>query len=145
MKIYLASSWKNAKLVREIANYLRVFGHEVDDFTDKSNGRFVFSFDKLPDISSHNAISVLVFPEVKRAFTEDKKWIDWADVVLLLLPAGKSAHLEAGYAKGQGKKLIIYQEGFPEGEFDVMYGFADFMSDNPVEIVDYLSETASRE
>ena len=42
----------------------------------------------------------------------------------MVLPSGKNAHLEAGYAKGIGKKLFVYGD-FTSGEFDVMYGFAD--------------------
>ena len=78
----------------------------------------------MPDIAKHDGISIMRTKEVQRAFAEDKKWIDWADAVIMLLPCGKSAHLEAGYAKGHGKKLYIIGE-FPKGEFDVMYGFAD--------------------
>jgi nucleoside 2-deoxyribosyltransferase len=138
MKIYLASSWKNVMLVRDFAECLRERGYEVDDFTDDSNGRFSFSFNKLPEIEKHNAISVLKFPEVQQAFTEDKKWIDWSDCVLMILPCGKSAHLEAGYAKGQGKKLIIYQKHYPLGEFDVMYGFADLVTNDYMEIIGFI-------
>ena len=142
MKVYLASSWKNAQLVRDCAKSLRRHGHEVDDFADDSRGRYVFGFDKLPDISNHNAQTVFQLTEVQQPFAEDKKWIDWADCVLLLLPAGKSAHLEAGYAKGQGKKLIIFQLDFPKAEFDAMYGFADLITNDPREIYWYLNEAA---
>lgn len=130
-KIYLASSWKNAEIVKAMALALRMFEHhEVDAFCDASSGRFVFSFDRVPNAAHMNAMTMLKVPMVQRAFEEDKKWIDWADVVLLILPAGKSAHLEAGYAKGSGKKLIIYDSIFPDGEFDVMYGFADLVTDD---------------
>ena len=40
--------------------------------------------------------------------------------------------------KGNGKKLIIYQNGFPKGEFDVMYGFADLTTTNLIEMVQFL-------
>ncbi len=124
MKIYIASSWKNENVCIEAAKRLRNNGHEVDCFCDTSTGRFVFSFAQLPDISIHDGISIMDTEEVKKAFLEDKKWIDWADVLIVILPCGKSAHLEAGYAKGTGKKLYFVGE-FQKGEFDVMYGFAD--------------------
>ncbi|MFZ3172059.1 MAG: hypothetical protein WA118_08775 [Carboxydocellales bacterium] len=140
MKIYLASSWKNVELVRILANYLRMRGHEVDDFTDSSKGRLSFSFSQLPGIEHYNAKSALDIAEVQQAFAEDKHWIDWADCVLLILPAGKSAHLEAGYAKGSGKKLVIYQQEYPVGDFDVMYGFADLVTDDLFELMDFLAD-----
>jgi hypothetical protein len=128
LKIYIASSWKNEKECKEIARGLRDDGHEVDCFCDESGGRFVFHWSELvkseEDLKNFNAISFLADERTQKAFKEDKKWLDWADTVLLVLPAGNSAHLEAGYKKGQGGKLFIYGP-FPKGQFDVMYGFAD--------------------
>lgn len=124
MNIYIASSWKNEIDVRRLAAIFRDNGHEVDAFCETSRGRFVFSFTDVPDVESHNGITMLQEPIVQKAFSEDKKWIDWADAIVMFLPCGRSAHLEAGYAKGTGKKLYILGE-FPDGEFDVMYGFAD--------------------
>ncbi len=124
MKIYIASSWKNAERVKILAGMLRVKGHDVDAFCEARKGRTIFNFHEVPGADLHNGITMLKEPIVKKAFTEDKKWLDWADAVVMLLPCGKSAHLEAGYAKGQGKKLFIMGE-FPAGEYDVMYGFAD--------------------
>lgn len=124
MKIYVASSWKNEKEVLWLADKLRLWGHEVDCFADKSSGRFVFHYSELGDTGKIDAIGFLADERSQTAFAEDKKWLDWCECVVMLLPCGKSAHLEAGYAKGQGKKLIILGD-FPPGEFDVMYGFAD--------------------
>lgn len=36
-RIYIASSWKNAERVRDLAVMLRRFGHDVFDFTDMSH------------------------------------------------------------------------------------------------------------
>lgn len=140
MNIYLASSWKNEELVMEWAARLRGAGYEVDAFCDDSrpNGRFVFHFSEIGDAGQLDAINFLADERSQKAFAEDKKWIDWADIALLILPAGKSSHLEAGYAVGGGKKLIIWQEKFPKGEFDVMYGFADLITDSIPEVLDFL-------
>ncbi|SFR15369.1 hypothetical protein [Desulfoscipio geothermicus] len=138
MKIYIASSWKNEELVRAFAKMLRDAGLEVDDFTDDSRGRFVFHYSELGNLDELDAINFLEDERSQRAFQEDKKWLDWADAVVLILPAGKSAHLEAGYAKGCGKKLVIWQMSFPKGEFDVMYGFADLITDDHVKVKNFL-------
>jgi hypothetical protein len=146
MKIYMASSWKNASWVREIAEYLRKQNFEVDDFTDDSK-RFVFSYIGAFDQEEQENMDARKFlkdPRAIRAFVEDKKWIDWADAVVLVLPAGRSAHLEGGYAKGQGKLLIIISPGkFPKGEFDVMYGLADLLTTQPPEIKKFLKARES--
>ena len=125
MKIYTATSWKMKNVVLELAKELRSQEHEVDCFCDDSQGRFIFKWTEIAEeVNKFNAIDFLKDGRTQRAFHEDKKWLNWADICILILPSGKSAHLEAGYAVGQGKKLYIIGE-FPKGEFDVMYGFAD--------------------
>jgi hypothetical protein len=124
MKIYIASSWKNEQPAKSLAMILREFGHEVDCFCDDSTGRYVFHFSEIGPIDNIDAISFLQDKRSQRAFIEDKNHIDWSEAVVMLHPCGKSSHLEAGYAKGSGKKLFMLGT-FPKGEFDVMYGFAD--------------------
>lgn len=128
MRIYIATSWKNEKLANTVASALRLDGHDVDCFCDPSSGRFIFHWRELfgceEDRMKFDAVSFLNDDRVRRAFTEDRGWIDWSDAVVMIHPCGKSAHLEAGYAKGKGKKLFLWG-AFPKGEFDVMYGFAD--------------------
>jgi hypothetical protein len=115
-------------IVLAVAEALRKEGHQVDAFCDPRSGRYVFhwsEFVKTPEeLEQYDAVSFIADPRVQRAFEEDKGWLDWAEGVVLIVPSGRSAHLEAGYAKGKGMYLWIYGE-FPRGEFDVMYGFAD--------------------
>ncbi len=125
MKIYIATSWKNEELAKIIANLLRYDGHEVDCFCDTSTGRYCFRWtDHVTRIEDANVFSFLSLPEARRAFEEDKKYLDWCDAVVMIYPCGNSAHLEGGYAKGCGKKLYIWG-AFPPGYFENMYGFAD--------------------
>ena len=102
-KIYIASSWKMEETCHAIAHYLRFVGYEVDLFCEERESRTVFSFDKVDAHQDMNCIEMLGMSIVQDAFQEDKKWLDWCDICLLILPSGRSAHLEAGYAKGQGK------------------------------------------
>jgi len=127
-KIYIASSWKNKTWVIDLAEELEKLGFEVDAFCRSSDKRYAFHWSELvdneDDLKYYDAIEMLADGRTKRAYREDKKWLDWANVVVMLMPCGRSSHLEAGYAVGQGKRLYIYGE-FIKGEFDVMYGFAD--------------------
>ena len=123
MKIYIASSWKNAGECLDLASLFQAWGHKVDCFCDDSGDRYVFHFSEIGDPKSLNAIRFLGDHRTQKAFKEDKKWLDWADAVVMVLPCGRSAHLEAGYKVGRGGGLFILGE-FPAGEFDVMYGFA---------------------
>lgn len=128
MKIYIASSWKNQQEVLWLANSLENFGFEVDAFCRSTNKRFAFHWSEMAedeiDLQKYDALSFLDDHKVQRAYQEDKKWLDWADTVIMLMPCGRSSHLEGGYGKGQGKRLFLYGE-FPKGEFDVMYALAD--------------------
>lgn len=138
MKLYIASSWKNESEVNEIAAILRRAGHEVDAFCDPSTGRMVMDYSSLGNMTELTIASALDEPLVQMAFQEDKKWIDWSDGVLLVLPSGRSAHLEAGYAKGQGKILMVYQDQFSKGELDVMYGFSDLVTSDFAKVLTFL-------
>lgn len=145
MKIYLASSWKNAESIRNLAQILEKQGFEVDAFCRATDDRFSFHWsefvDDEKDLLKYDATSFLSDPRVQKAFKEDKKWLDWADTVIMVKPCGNSAHLEAGYAKGQNKILIIFAlNGFPKGEFDVMYRFADLLTDDLIEVNSFLSK-----
>lgn len=129
-RIYIASSWRNEVAARELAAFLREAGHEVDCFCDPSTGRFVFNV-PLPDRPHLDAKTFLESDSrARQAFREDRAWIEWADVLVMLLPCGKSAHLEAGYARGLRKTVIIYGD-FPKGEIEVMYGFAHALVRQP--------------
>jgi len=141
MKIYLAASWKKDIEVRTLAEMLRDDGFEVDCFADQSSGRFVFSFEDLGPIENETAKTILQREEVIMAFMEDKKGMDWCDVLVALLPAGISTHMEAGYVKGQGKGLAFISPcGFPKGKVDVMYLFADAMCGSYTELVKFLKD-----
>lgn len=123
MDIYIASSWKNKEAVRNLAEFLRSKGFEVDDFTDDSRGRYVFHWmDVCADLDRINAKAFMEDGRTKKACNEDIKLIKWCDVLIMLCPCGKSSHLEAGYAKGLGKKTYLFApNGFPPGDFEVMY------------------------
>jgi len=125
-RIYIASSWKNADILPPFAVTLEIWGNEVDCFCREDTGRFVFSFRDIDNAENIDQFDMMKTPQCRKAFAEDKKWLDWADTVIMVLPCGRSAHLEAGYAVGQGKRLVILGE-FPKGEWDVMYGFADLL------------------
>lgn len=54
------------------------------------------------------AALVRTHPAARAGFNLDRAALDWCDTCVLLLPSGRSAHIEAGYAAGQGKRVIVY-------------------------------------
>ena len=130
-RIYIASSWKNASLIRAVAHVLRNRGHEVFDFTDPENrvagiDNFVFRASEWPGktLDEIDWLEFLEYEPTKRAFKTDKSGLDWANTVLMLLPCGRNAHLEAGYGAGRGKDLFILGD-LPIGQYETMYLFAE--------------------
>ncbi len=129
MNIYLASSWRNSyfDLVHETLSKVR-FGNELAKVYNFRAEDSVFSWDMVDEhwtswrIPEFNAI--LNHPEVERGFARDWGALLGCDVLVLLLPCGNDAHLEAGFVMGIRKPIIIYApngEGFTPG---LMYKLA---------------------
>ena len=73
----------------------------------------------------------------KSIFNFDKENIDRCDASIMLMPAGKSGHLELGYTIGRGKPGFILFDGEPE-RYDVMYQFATGVFFNKQELFEEL-------
>jgi hypothetical protein len=109
-RIYLASSWRNS-YQPEVVKALREWGHEVYDFRNPTEGDHGFSWREIGDGFEHWTAwefrEALKTPIAARGFSYDKDGCEWADTGVLLLPCGRSAHLEAGYLIGQGKPTLV--------------------------------------
>lgn len=64
--------------------------------------------------------------------------LEWADTCVLVLPCGRSAHLEAGWAVGSGMALVTLLLGVLEPE--LMYRMAHKIV---VSVEELLQEVAS--
>lgn len=132
MKIYVASSWRNPSQ-SEVVAALRSAGHDVYDFRNPQSGGPPgapdrgFAWSEIdPDWLGWNGERfrdlLLTHPTAERGFRADADALAWCDVCVLLLPSGRSAHLEAGWAAGAGKRLVILLA--EENEPELMYRFA---------------------
>lgn len=131
--IYIIGSLRNKK-VPELANRLRQEGFEVfDDWYSPGpeTDDYWQAYEKARGRSYKEALSGYHPTQV---FEFDKYHIDRSDVIVLVLPAGKSAHLELGYARGLGKTTYILLDGDPE-RYDIMYKFATDIFDNEEELI----------
>lgn len=111
MKIYLASSWRNARQP-EVLAALRAAGHEVYDFRNPVPGNNGFGWKQLglgdqrewmPEIFRN----ALKHPVAQQGFEFDMNALQDADATVLLLPCGRSAHLELGYAVGAEQATFV--------------------------------------
>lgn len=119
MKIYVASSWRNPRHPT-VVEALRAAGHEVYDYRNPEPDNHGFSWHQItpsprPWLPSVTRV-VLEHPIARHAFRLDHGAMEWSDAVVMVLPCGKSAHLELGWACGAGKLAIVLQEEPDEPE-----------------------------
>ncbi len=111
--IYVASSWRN-KRQPEVVEYLRAAGNEVYDFRNPSEDNDGFAWSDIdPDWEKWDVVQyrkALNDPIASEGYGYDKRALDKATLGVLVLPCGRSAHLEAGYMVGQGKRVFILLE-----------------------------------
>ncbi len=69
-------------------------------------------------------VALLRGEAARHVFEFDKRHLDRCDAAVLVLPAGKSGHLELGYMIGKGKPGFVLFDQEPD-RWDVMYQFAD--------------------
>jgi nucleoside 2-deoxyribosyltransferase len=87
-------------------------------------------------LSYEDALSA---PASVNVYNFDKKHIDMSDFMVLVLPAGKSGHMELGYQIGRGKHgIILLEDGVDR--WDVMYQFADLVTKDKSDVVGYIKE-----
>ena len=120
--IYLIGSLGNEK-IPHIAKEIRELGFEVfDDWFSPGPEADDFwrKFEKVRGSSYKEALSNYA---AKHIYNFDKSHIDRADIGVLFMPGGKSAHLELGYMIGRGKRCFVLFDKEPE-RWDLMYQFA---------------------
>ncbi len=139
-RIYVASSWRNLHYPK-VVSFLRERGHEVYDFRNPPHGGNGFHWEDLdPDCGSWTFgqyKSGLAHPKAERQFAADLEALEWADACVLVLPSGKSAHTEAGWCRGSGKKTVVYIPEMKEPE--LMYKLFDGITDSLEELAALLA------
>ena len=141
LKIYLASSWRN-KHFENLLNALRIQGYYTYDFKDPEDNELSgFSWEKVDkDFEKWTCRDFkegLHHPEAVKAFEKDFHAMQEADYCVLLLPCGRSAHSEAGWMKGQGKKVFVLdmsEKPTPE----LMYQMFDAYVTRPIDLVEHI-------
>lgn len=134
MKIYVASSWRNAHQPA-LVDDLRVQGHDVYDFRHPTGGDHLgFSWSDVdpewPSWTADEYVAALDHPIAAAGFESDFGAMQWANAGVLVLPCGRSAHLEAGYFVGARKLLYIlldpaeFQPGAGHHVTELMYRMA---------------------
>lgn len=126
MKIYLAGSFAKVVALRQLAIDMRACGHQVFAFCDADTEVYKKSeaIRNSGDVMTFTPQTALHDTRVLEIGREDWQELSKADVVVVALPCGKSAHLEAGWAKGKRKKVCVFGPMI-RGEWDAMYVMMD--------------------
>jgi len=134
-KIYVASSWRNPYHGGVVA-VLQSLGHAVYNFKMPPNGNPGFDWAEIDpnwqQWTNEQYRENLMHPTALRGFNNDFAGMQWAESCLLLLPCGRSAHSEAGYMKGSGKKVFVFCTERQEPE--LMYHLFDEIICGPLEL-----------
>jgi len=110
MKYFIASRWQNMKKVQTLTENLKNLGNTVFSYVpDERN--FVPEreleaglemFKKIKNWRQDN--------KLRNIFEKSLAGLEDSDAVILLLPAGKTSHIEAGIGYGLGKHMILIGE-----------------------------------
>jgi len=120
LKIYLIGSLRHPDVPELAERIQKETGHEVfadwyaagkiadDAWQDYCNRR------------SYSYVEALNTPASWHVFDFDYHHLLDSDIGILVMPAGKSAHLELGFMAGKGKKCYVLFDQVPE-RYDQMY------------------------
>ena len=120
--IYLIGSLRNPE-IPYIANRLRAAGFDVFDDWWSPGRETDEEWQKHERIRGRSYKEALNGYHAQDVFAFDKRHLDRCDAAILVMPAGRSGHLELGYVIGAGKPGYILFDEEPE-RYDVMYAFA---------------------
>ena len=133
--VYLIGSLRHPR-VRKVAAELRANRIEVFDDWHAAGPEADDIWQRYEQERGRTYREALAGKHARNVFEFDRTNLNRATAGVLVMPAGKSGHLELGYLIGQGKPGYILLESEPE-RWDVMYAFASSVY---YEIPDLLQE-----
>ncbi len=113
MRIYVASSWRNDRQP-DVVVTLRAVGHDVYDFRAPDIGGATpggFHWSEIDpnwrNWRPEQYLAALEHPLATHGCGRDYAALATCDACVLVLPCGRSAHLEFGHALGAGKRGYV--------------------------------------
>ena len=150
--VYVASSWRNSMQPAVVAA-LRAAEIDCYDFKNPEPGNVGFQWSEVmaryPEITAGGGIGsnslaldeeyleAIKHPIAQHGFRRDMDALERCDTCVLILPCGRSAHLELGWAVGAGKKTAILLDG-PMVTPELMYLMVDHISDTLLDLLGWL-------
>jgi len=142
MKIYVASSWRNSRQPRIVIE-LRHDGHDVYDFRNPTPDTYGFSWSEIDtkwkSWTPEEYFNGLKHPLAEQGYKLDMDAMEWADACVLVMPCGRSAHLELGWFAGQGKRCCILHDSLDTVEPELMAKMCDEQFSSLVQMKQWLN------
>lgn len=135
--IYLIGSLRHPR-VRDVAAALRARKLEVFDDWHAAGPEADDIWQRYEQERGRSYREALKAKHAKMVLDFDRDNLNASTKAVLVMPAGKSGHLELGYIIGQGKPGYILLEQEPE-RWDVMYRFAKAVYYDTAELVEELA------
>lgn len=138
--IYVATSWRNSYQQTVVEELYRE-NFDVYDFHNPEPGNKGFHWSEIDeywkdwDLGAYR--EALEHPIARKGYGLDIDAMNASNGLVLIMPCGRSAHLEAGIAIGQNKPTAIY---FPEGDVvepELMYAAAGCITDDLFEVIEW--------
>ena len=105
---FISSRWRNRDNVLSLAKKLREKGFAVYCFIEEKYNPGTIREDPEEVMARFESRqNWYTDPFVKRIFKRDLDGLRASKFIIVLLPGGKSTHIEAGIGYGLGKKLIL--------------------------------------
>lgn len=130
MRIYVASSWRNG-FQPEAVSVLRALGHEVYDFRNPPN-KSGFGWEQVnprhdrgAPVTADEQGWMTSHPTAVAGYEADLCALQDCDACVYVLPCGRSASWEFGYAMGRGKLCYVLWIG--EHEPELMFREAEIL------------------
>lgn len=108
--IYVIGSLRN-EAIPEVSESLRALGLDVFDDWFAAGPEADDYWKKYEVSRGHSYKEALRGHAARHVFEFDKHHLDRCDAAVLILPAGRSGHLELGYVAGTGKPSFILLDG----------------------------------
>lgn len=120
--VYMIGSLRNRKVVQTVAQELRETGYEVFDDWLAPGPEADDQWKEYEESRGRTYEEALQGYAAQHVFEFDHHHLLRADIGLLVMPCGKSGHLELGYMLGYGKRAYVLMD--KPDRWDVMYQFA---------------------
>lgn len=122
-QIYLIGSLRNPN-IPVIGNELRKQGFTIFDDWHAAGPEADDHWKEYEKNRGRTYPEALAGAAAKNVYEFDKRNLEASDAAVLVLPAGRSGHLELGYMAGRGKYTYVLMENDTD-RWDVMYQFSN--------------------